>query len=194
MLKKFKVILPILIIHFQLVAQNTGELKVFYGSMNLGLGLVKGNITSETIKTMSQFAMHLNVGVFITRSVLAGITMNGWLFEPYGITSADYKGESVANGMLHLQFYPVKNYRFYFKGAYGISEYTNLRPEGNHGNGKALMGALGYEKGIGKGKFLWGIQFSYNKGKLKYNAIPGENVLQNRKFQVIDLTIFLALN
>jgi hypothetical protein len=189
-----KIILPIFLIHSQLIAQRPGELKGFYGSFNLGLGNVTGNIDDEEIYSSTHFAMHLNAGVFICRSMQAGFTINGWLFETYGEIPFGYKGEGLSNGMLHLQIYPIKNKRLFFKGAYGISEYENIRPEGNHGNGNAFMLALGYEKAIGKGEFLWGVQFSYNNGKLKYNEIPGENILENREFHTIDLTVFLALD
>lgn len=194
MLRKLEIILTILLIHLQLDAQKSGELKGFYGSINLGLGLVNGNITSEKINTSSHFAMHLNVGVFIIKSVQAGITFNGWLFEPYGSIPFAYKGESISNGMLHLQFYPVKNNRLFFKGAYGKSEYTNLRPDKDSGIGNAFMVAVGYEKRIGKREFHSGIQLSYNIGKLKFTDLSGINGLLNRKFQTIDLTIFLGMD
>lgn len=194
MLKNLKIILPILLLHFQLVAQKSGELKGFYGSTNLGLGVVNGNITSEEINTSSHFAMHLIVGIFVNKSIQAGLTLNGWLFESYGSIPFAYKGESISNGMVHLQVYPVKNNRLFFKGAYGLSEYTNLRPDKDHGNGRTFMVAAGYEKGIGKGNFLTGIQFSYYIGKLKYNDLSGTNDLLNRKFKTIDLTIFLGID
>jgi hypothetical protein len=192
--KYLKIILPIFLIHSQLIAQSPGELKGFYGSVNLGLGNVTGNIDDEEIYSGNHFAMHLNAGVFICRSMQAGFTVNGWLFETFGEIPGGYKGEGLSNAMLHLQIYPIRNTRLFFKGGYGFSEYRNLRPEGNHGNGSAFMCALGYEKGIGKEGFLLGVQLSCNKGKLKYNEIPGTSILVNRKFQAIDLTVFLALD
>ncbi len=194
MLRKAEIILTVLLIHLQLDAQKSGELKGFYGSINLGLGLVNGNITSEEINTSSHFAMHLNVGIFIIKSVQAGITFNGWLFEPYGSIANAYKGESISNGMLHLQFYPLNNNRLFLKGAYGISEYTNLRPDKDSGIGNASMVALGYEKGIGKSEFLYGIQLSYTIGALKFTDLSGINSLHGRKFQTIDLTIFVGID
>ena len=108
----------------------------------------------------SHFAMHLNVGVFLNRSVQGrGYRINGWLFETYGPIPFGYKGESISNGMVHIQLYPVKNNRLFFKGAYGICEYKNLRPDKDEGRGKALMIATGYEKEIGKSNFLTGIRF-----------------------------------
>ncbi len=192
--KYLKIILPIFLIHSQLIAQRPGDLKGFYGSVNLGVGNVTGNIDDEKIYSSTRFAMHLNAGVFICRSMQAGFTVNGWLFETFGEIPGGFKGEGLSNAMLHLQIYPVKSKRLFLKGAYGISEYRNLRPEGTNGNGRAFMGAFGYEKGIGKGEFLWGVQLSCNKGKLKYNDIPGGNILVNRKFQAFDLTVFLALD
>ncbi|MCJ7648469.1 MAG: hypothetical protein MUP85_07635, partial [Candidatus Lokiarchaeota archaeon] len=174
MCKNLKIIIAIfllLLMHFQLTAQRSGEFKGFYGSINLGLGIVEGNITSEEKNSSSQFAMHFNVGLFVTKTVQVGITLNGWLFESYGSIPFAFKGESISNGMLHLQFYPVNKYRIFLKGAYGISEYTNLRPDKDHGNGSAFMVALGYEKEIGKRNFLPGIQLSYNLGKLKYTDL-----------------------
>jgi len=99
--------------------------------MNLGIGVVKGNIHNEEINTDSHFALHFNVGYFIFKSVQAGITLNGWLFEPFGEIPFASKGEGISNGMVHIQYYPIRNKRFYFKSAYGLSEYTNLRPEEN---------------------------------------------------------------
>jgi hypothetical protein len=191
---KFKTLILVLLICNQLSAQVSSKLKGFYGSVNLGIGVVKGNIQSEEINTDSHFALHFNVGYFISTSLQAGITLNGWLFEPYGEIPFAYRGESISNAMIHLQYYPIRNRRFYLKGAYGLSEYTNLRPEGNHGNGDAFMIASGYEMSIGKRNFLLGIQLSYNLGNLKYNKIPGANVLVNRKFQTADLTILIALD
>jgi len=96
--------------------------------------------------------------------------------------------------MVHLQFYPFKKHRIYLKSAIGVSDYTNLRPDGYHGTGNAFMEAIGFERGLGKGKFISGIQLSYNTGKLKYNYIPGTSKLIDRKFQSTDLTIFLAID
>jgi hypothetical protein len=191
---KFKTFFLILLICNQLSAQESSKLKGFYGSINPGIGVVKGNLHTEEINTCFHFAFHFNVGYFILRSVQAGITLNGWLFEPFNETLFAYKGESISNGMVHIQYYPIRNKRLYLKSAYGISEYTNLRPEGNHGNGDAFMIAAGCEMSIGKRNFLLGVQLSYNIGNLKYNKIPGYNVLVDRKFQATDLTILLALD
>ena len=194
MCKNLKIIIPLLFIHFHLLGQQSTYLKGFYGSMNLGLGIVKGNIRSEDASTTSHFAMHVNVGVFICKSLQAGITLNGWLYEPFGTIPFAYRGESISNGMLYLQVYPVKKNRFFIKGAYGTSEYTNLRPVGLHGAGDCFMGAFGYEKEIGKGKFISGIQISYSSGKLKFTRLPGTNSLIDRKFQTVDLTLFFGLD
>jgi len=191
---KFKTFFLILLICNQLSAQESSKLKGFYGSTNLGIGVVKGNIRNEETSTNSHFALHINVGYFIFRSVQAGITLNGWLFEPSGETLFAYKGESISNGMVHIQYYPIRNQRFYLKSAYGLSEYTNLRPDGNHGNGDAFMIATGYETSIGKRNFLLGVQLSCNIGNLRYNKMPGYNVLVDRKFQAADLTILLAFD
>jgi hypothetical protein len=48
-------------------AQNLSAMKGFYGSFNMGPGLVHGNITSVEIKTTIQFAMHFSVGYFFYR-------------------------------------------------------------------------------------------------------------------------------
>jgi len=60
----------------------------------------------------------------------------------FGSIPFAFKGESISNGMLHLQFYPVNKYRIFLKGAYGISEYTNLRPDKYHGNLKFLVDGI----------------------------------------------------
>jgi hypothetical protein len=194
MCKKLKIILPVLLVSFQLMAQKSGELHGFYGSMNLGLGIVRGNISGENTNTTGQFAMHFNAGVFVSRSVQAGITLNGWLFESFEPIPFAYKGESISNGMVHLQVYPIKKHRFYLKGAYGLSEYTNLRPQEDSGKGRAFMTALGHEKETGWQRFLLGIQLSYNSGNLKYTDMAGKNSLQDRSFQTVDLTLFLAID
>jgi hypothetical protein len=193
--KIIKIIIPVLLIHYNLAAQKSGELKGLYGSMNLGIGIVSGNITGEEINTSANFAMHFNIGFFICRSMQAGITLNGWLFEPYGpFLFTYYEGESISSWMFHLQFYPLKNSRLFFKGAYGISEYINLTPEKDQGKGDAFMVALGYEKKLGKDMILAGIQLSYSIGKLKYTDLYGTNNLANRKFSTIDLTLLLAID
>jgi hypothetical protein len=56
------------------------------------------------------------------------------------------------------------------------------------------MVAVGYEKGIEKREFLSGIQLSYNIGKLRYTDLSGINGLLSRKFQTIDLTVFLGID
>jgi hypothetical protein len=191
---KLKIIICLLLIHFQLTAQDQGKLKGFYGSTNLGIGIISGNISGENTKTTGQFAMHFTVGFFVCRSAQVGITFNGFLFESYGLIPFGYKGESISNGMIHLQVYPVKNYRLFIKGAYGISEYSNLRPDGDSGKGRAFMAALGYEQETGLRRLLWGIQLSYNSGNLKYNVLPGNNSISDRRFRAMDLTLFLALD
>lgn len=176
------------------MAQDHGALKGLYGSFNMGLGIVSQNVTHESRETTPQFAMHFNIGLFLLRSVQAGITLNGWLYEPYYPGDFYYKGESISNAMFHLQFYPVKNKRIYFKGAYGNSRYTNMRPSEYSGKGYAFMLASGYEKEIGKGELLMGLQLSWNYGDLKFNYLPSNSNRQTRNFQALDLTLYLAID
>lgn len=193
-LKIYSTILIILLINYHLTAQRSGDHKGFYGSMNIGPGIVTGNISNEKISTAAHLAMHLNIGYFFSSSVQGGITVNGWLFEPFGEIPSGFKGESISNGMIHLQFYPFRDYRLFLKGAYGLSEYTNLRPNKVNGSGSAFMTALGYEIEIGRRDFLAGVQLSYNMGHLTYAYIPGTSYLRDRKYQAVDLTIYLALD
>jgi len=187
-------ILSVLLIHFHLSAQNPGALKGFYGSFNMGPGLVKGNITSFETKTTVQFAMHFSVGYFLTNSVQVGITGCGWLFEPYLYTMTEVSGESLANTMLHIQFYPSEKYRFYFKGGYGISTYTNWNPGKDYGQGMGLMAALGYEDFISNKELLWGVQITYQYGMLQYGKLYTPVNQRDRKFQVVDFTLFIGLD
>ena len=215
--KIFKIVFLLILSVCELCAQKTGELKGLYGSINLGLGVINGDITNEYYSTNGQFAMHFNVGIFICRYLQTGITLNGWLFESFEEIPYAYKFESISNGMIHLQVYPVRNKRLFIKGAYGITEYTNLRPEKNSGKGRALMVAFGYEREFrlnkkennddlffteatvydkrkNMQKFFWGIQISYNSGRLNYTSFPGISSLVDRRFQTIDLTLILAID
>jgi len=118
---KVKIIFLFLLLDFSLSAQNPGASKGFYGSVNMGPGLVYGNISSAETKTSVQFAMHFSVGYFFTKSIQVGITGCGWLFEPYRWTATEVSGESLANTIVHIQVYPSQKLRFYFKGGYGMS-------------------------------------------------------------------------
>lgn len=177
-----------------LAAQRPGSLKGLYGSFNAGLGIVSENVSGLEKNISPHFTMNFNLGVFICKSLQAGVTANGWLFESFGPIPFAYKGESISNTMIHLQVYPVKNNRFFMKGAYGVSKYINLRPEGNYGKGDGYMFAIGYEKEVGIDKFLSGIQLSVNLGKIRYYDSPGNNDFVNQRFQTVDLTFFMALD
>jgi hypothetical protein len=184
----------VLFMNFHLVAQNSGAYKGFYGSFNMGPGLVHGNITSIKTKTTVQFAMHFSVGYFFTESVQVGITGCGWLFEPYRWTPTEVSGESVANTMLHIQVYPSRKYRLYFKGGYGMSTYTNWNPGKDYGQGIGFMAATGYEDFIGQNELLWGVQLSYQYGTLQYGNLYTIANQRDRNFHVLDLTLFIALD
>jgi len=187
-------ILSVLLMHFHLAAQNGSAMKGFYGSFNMGPGLVKGNITSAETRTTVQFAMHFSVGYFFTRSLQVGITGCGWLFEPYHWTINEVSGESLANTMLHIQVYPSQKYRLYFKGGYGMSTYTNWNPGKDYGQGMGFMAATGYEDFIGKKELLWGIQLSFQYGTLRYGNLYTPANQRDREFQVVDLTLFIGLD
>jgi hypothetical protein len=194
MCKRLLIIIPVLLIQLHLIAQKSGGLHGFYGSMNLGPGIVTENITGQRTETGIRFAMHLNVGYFLSSSVQAGITLNGWLFEPYSYNPFEYKGESISGSMIHFQVYPVSSHRLYFKGAYGMSEYTNLKPNKNNGNGHAFMAAAGYEKETRLWSILWGIQLSFNSGEINYIGMPGVSNLPARYYRTFDVTFFIALD
>ena len=182
----------LVLVNIHSIAQESGKLKGFYGSFNLGPGIVNENIRNDIENTSLCLAMHFNLGFFITRKIQTGFTMNGWLFEAFGLIPDGFKGESISNGMVHVQYYPLKSNRFFLKGAYGFSDYTNLRPEKYSGSGSASMIAAGYERQIGKREFLAGIQVSFNSGKIKINSFPGTYESDHRNFQSFDLTLFLS--
>jgi hypothetical protein len=138
--------------------------------------------------------MHFNVGFFICKSVQTGITLNGWLFEPYGEIPFGYRGESISDAMMHIQLYPVKDQRLFFKAAYGLSDYTNLRPGKDNGNGHAFLVAAGFEKEARWKSFIYGIQVSYNKGGLEYTYLTSASAAKKLTFQAIDITLFLGLD
>jgi len=194
MSKKANIILPFLFLHFLVEAQNPGELKGFYGSINIGSGIVNGNISGTEIRTTLQFAMHFSVGYFINRSVQLGLTGNGWLFEPYQSTRTEENGESLSNSMIYIQVYPTYHCRLFVKGGYGISKYINNHPDKDNGKGYAFMAAAGFEHHLGKKEMLWGLQLSYQNGKLRYNGIFTPVNQLHRSFQVVDLTLFIGLD
>jgi hypothetical protein len=194
MWKNGKIILWALILNFRLSAQNPGDMKGFYGSLNMGPGIVNGNISSYDIETSLRFAMHFNIGYFITNKVQIGLSGCGWLFEPYMWTGSGYTGESVSTTMFQIQVYPVRQYRWFLKGGYGISKYTNLHPDKDYGRGNAFMIATAYEQKFGKGQLLWGFQLSYQYGKLRYGNLYTPTDELNRRFHVVDFTLFLGLD
>lgn len=194
MKEKAIVMLFLLLVDISVSAQNTGALKGFYGSINLGTGIVNGNITNYEIQTTPQFAMHFNIGYFLNRSLQAGVTGCGWLFESYLSTRTEERGESLSNAMVHVLFYPGNRSRFFIKGGFGVSKYKNNRPENDNGKGSALLTAVGFEDSIGLKNFIGGIQLSYQYGKLKYGYLYTPATQQNRKFHVLDLTLFIGLD
>jgi hypothetical protein len=194
MLGRGKIVLLFLVMDFSLSAQNPGASKGFYCSFNMGPGLVHGNITSVETKTTVQFAMHFSVGYFFKESVQVGITGWGWLFEPYRWTPTEVSGESVANTMLHIQVYPSRKYRLYFKGGYGMSTYTNWSPGKDYGQGMGFIAATGYEDFISNKELLWGVQLSYQYGMLQYGNLYTPENQRDRKFEVLDFTLFIGLD
>ncbi len=187
-------LLPILLLHVNLSAQNQGTLKGFYGTVNTGPGIVNGNIKNAEIQTTPQFAMHFCVGYFVNKTLQLGLTGNGWLFQPYRSTRTEEKGESLSNSMIHVQFYPTTRYRLFIKGGFGISKYKNNRPLEDNGKGHAFMTALGYEKQAGKKELLLGGQLSYSNGRLRYGDLYTAADQLQRKFQVFDFTFFIGLD
>jgi hypothetical protein len=106
----------------------------------------------------------------------------------------DVSGESLANTMVHIQVYPSQNNRFYFKAGYGMSTYTNWNPGKDYGQGMGFMAATGYEDFIGKNELLWGVQLSYQYGILQYGNLYTPANQRDRKFQVLDFTLFIGLD
>jgi hypothetical protein len=194
MWKKIITLLPVIIMSVNLNAQSNADLKGLYGSMNLGCGLMNANITSEDMSTSVRFSMQVSVGYFISKSLQAGITASGWLFEPYWPILSDENGESISNTMIHLQVYPLKQFRLYTKVGYGISRYINKHPLKDYGRGHVLMSAIGFEKKAGRKEVLWGIQIAYHAGDIRLGDLNATGQLLNRKFNVADLTLFFGLD
>jgi hypothetical protein len=194
MIEKVKILLLLLLVDFSLSAQNPGARKGFYGSFNIGPGFLNGNITSYEKQTSTQFAMHISVGYFLNHSLQLGITGCGWLFEPYKWNQIEPSGESLSNTILHVQVYPLRKYRLFLKGGYGISKYRNLQPEKDYGKGNGFMAAAGFEHNIGNKEVLCGTQLSYQNGKLRYGDLYTPIDLLDRQFQVLDLTLFISLD
>jgi len=192
--KSARLLVLFMLINIQMYSQDPGAHKGFYGSFAIGPGIVHGNITSAEIKTTLQFAMHISVGYFFTNSIQAGITGCGWLFEPYGWTGSDYKGESLANTMLYIQVYPTTQNRVFLKGGYGMSSYTNLRSGNDYGQGYGIMAGAGIEKPFKRNELLFGIQLSVQFGKLKYGQLYTAPDQTNRSFYVVDFTLFIGLD
>jgi hypothetical protein len=195
MMQKYLILLLLFfLIELQLPAQNSSDMRGFYGSLNMGVSQFTGNVTSYETGSSTRFAMHFNIGYFVTNNFQLGLTGSGWLFESFMWTGKEYTGESISNTMLHVQFYPVQHYRWFVKGAYGVSKYTNLHPDKDSGRGNAFMAASGYEKKPGKGELLLGILISYQWGKLKYGNLYTPANQLNRSFNVVDLTLFFGLD
>lgn len=194
MLKKSIFLLWLFLAIQHIRAQNSGDLKGFYGSLDLGLGVVNGNITSYEIETTLQFAMHLNIGYFVGKNVQLGLSASGWLYESFMWTGAEYQGESLSTSIIHLQVYPSQRYRWFIKGGYGISRYTNLQPYTDNGSGNAFLLASGIEKKFFKNEILIGTQISYQFGKLKYGNLYTTPDQLKRRFNVVDLTLFFGLD
>jgi len=190
----FSIVILLLWIDIHAAAQSPGSMKGFYGSMNLGAGIVSGNITNFNEGTSVQFGMHINVGFFMSKSVQVGVSGCGWLFESYMSNWTGEKGESVSDALLYIQLYPFVDYRMYFKTGYGVSRYKNNRPYTENGRGNALIAAFGYEINPGKKEFICGIQLSYHHGNLRYSNLYTPANYQDRRFNVIDLTLFYGLD
>lgn len=191
-----KILLPVLLLlaACTAIAQNKSWQKGLYGNLHLGAGSVTRNF-GEGDNTTTRFTMQISGGYFIVKPLMAGITANGWTYEPANYYSPYEIGEFISTTCLFLQVYPLPANRLYLKSGYGFSSYTSEHSYDSYDNGNAYLFAGGYEFPLSKqGKTFLGLEIAYYGGKLSDDLYDDDGNASQRQFHAVNLTVFFSVD
>lgn len=129
------------------------------------------------------FGLGFAGGRRLNDKIRVGLHVKGWLLESFDINDP-VVGQSVTNVMGVVDAYPLRNWeRFFMRGGFGLSVYTDNRKTGAGGKGPVWEAGVGYEIPLGKKLFL-APMVEYSEGWL--GDIPSRvGAATNRQFSVI---------
>ena len=148
-----------------------------YVGLDAGIALLdlsRNNLSQHS----NPFSLGFYGGFMPCKWLRTGISLKGWLLEPYGDFYDDpSKGISISNTYAQFQIFPFKNYDLYMNLAGGISNYINRHPGEYYAKGIGFLAGLGYEKRL-IGNIGISLMVNYGYGKfndLNYTGISIKN-------------------
>jgi len=129
-----------------------------YGQMNV-------NTDNTSRGSHGTFALGFKGGYAITSKVIIGLELNGWTINAHDINDPS-KGESVSNGSIFINYFPLDNLPLYIAGGGGQLSYRNYSPgiNGRDNGGSWFIGS-GYEIQISN-KLMLVPQIRYSQGNI----------------------------
>lgn len=161
----------------------------FWADVQFGYGVLDRSSDQEPHNRQGTFALAFTLGGTLSRYVLLGAELNGWLLEAYSLDDPA-KGESVSQALAVVQVYPWPARGLFLKAGVGRATYTNHHPLefGSSGWGEAI--GVGYNWPIGKRISLTPV-INYSRGNL--GSVANQLVtIRNREYSVFDFGIALT--
>jgi len=139
------------------------------------------------------FSLGFQAGYALTRRLVIGLEVGGWLVEPFSYGAhgqEEERGEAVSHTMVFIHMFPVERLPLYLRAGLGESHYKNNNWDKTGGNGWGawLLGG-GYELRISS-HFYGAAQLSYSRGH--FSDVPdilGKET--GRRYEVGDLSVAL---
>ncbi len=164
---------------FTLTAQPSNYItrSKFYVGMNAGAGLLNLSMNTQS-QQKYPFALDFYGGIMPFRWLRTGISIGGWLIEPYGdYEDNPWKGISIENIYAQIQVFPFDSFDLFLNFAGGFSNYLNMHPGAYNAQGTGFLSGLGYERRL-FGKMGISLMINYGFGSfndLNYTGISVNN-------------------
>jgi hypothetical protein len=174
---------------FTLTAQTSNDIvrSKFYVGMDAGVGLLNLSQNGES-QLSNPFSLGFYGGFMPFNWLRTGISIGGWLLEPYGNFYDDpAKGISISNTFLQIQAFPFKKFDLFLNFAGGISNYINHHPDEYNSKGTGILAGIGFERRL-LGNL--GISLLVNYGSGSFNDVIYSGVsVKNQKYKVTEFLI-----
>ncbi len=158
--------------------------------MDAGVGLLNLSMNDQS-QHRNPFALDFYGGIMPLRWLRTGISIGGWLLEPYGDYETDpSKGISIENIYAQIQVFPFDSFDLFLNFAGGFSNYINMHPGAYNAQGTGLLAGLGYERRL-LGKMGISLMVNYGIGSfndLKYTGIS----MKNQHYEITEFLIGLT--
>ncbi len=119
----------------------------WYMGFQTGAGLLNLSQNGTHSEPTVRYELGLIGGYKVFPWLRAGMSVNGWLIEPYDFKfNQDPEGISISNIYGQIQVFPFKRFNLFFNLAGGYSEYINKHPSARGANGNGGLVGVGYER------------------------------------------------